>query len=108
MKNKSGAPVVIMRKQKKTRWWLHAITFAATGGMSAPLNAAVAARNASYNRDTRKLAEASAPADAEGVTTADTPAMSTEDMFYELAIRAGKTPERARRQARALARAHKK
>ena len=61
MKNKAGAPVVIVRKHKKTHWLLHAITFGVTGGMSAPLNAAVVARNATYNATTRKLAETPAP-----------------------------------------------
>lgn len=56
-RNKSGAPVVIVRKHKKTHWLAHALTFALTGGMSVPLNAAVVARNASYNATTRKLAE---------------------------------------------------
>ena len=60
MKNKSNAPVVITRKQRKTHWLLHAILFAFTGGMSAPVSAAVAAGNATYNSNTRKLAGQSA------------------------------------------------
>lgn len=60
-RNKSGAPVVIVRKHKKTHWLLHAVTFGLTGGLSAPLNAAVVARNASYNLTTRKLAEDAEP-----------------------------------------------
>ena len=60
--SKNTAPVVVTRKHKRTRWFWHAVTLGLTGGMSAPLNAAVAARNAGYNATTRKLAaEAEAP-----------------------------------------------
>jgi hypothetical protein len=61
MKNNSGAPVVITRKYKRTHWFWHAVTFGLTGGMSAPLNAAVAVHNASYNSGTRKLAASPDP-----------------------------------------------
>jgi hypothetical protein len=50
-------PVVIVRKDKRTRKGLHLLAFVATGGMSAPVTAARVAANAGYNARTRKLAK---------------------------------------------------
>jgi hypothetical protein len=51
----SKPKVVIIRKDKRHHKLGHLFLFAATGGMSAPLQAAQAARTASYNARTRKL-----------------------------------------------------
>jgi hypothetical protein len=53
MKNKTT--VVIVRKDKRHHMFGHLFLFTLTGGMSAPLQAAQAARTASYNARTRKL-----------------------------------------------------
>lgn len=54
-KNK-GAPVVIVRKDKRVNHkLLHAIAFAATGGASSLVTAAEVANHAAYNARTRKL-----------------------------------------------------
>lgn len=53
MKNKT--PVVIVRKDKRHHMFGHLFLFALTGGASAPLQAAQAARTANYNARTRKL-----------------------------------------------------
>jgi len=61
--SKRGAPVVIMRKDKRIRHkLLHAAAFAATGGASGIVTAAEAANHAGYNARTRKL-QAEAEAD---------------------------------------------
>jgi hypothetical protein len=53
---KRGAPVVIMRKDKRiSHKLLHAAAFAATGGASGIVTAAEAANHAGYNARTRKL-----------------------------------------------------
>jgi len=51
----SKPKVVIIRKDKRHHKIGHLFLFAATGGMSAPLQAAQAARTASYNARTRQL-----------------------------------------------------
>jgi hypothetical protein len=51
----SKPKVVIIRKDKRHHKLGHLFLFAATGGMSAPLQAAQAARTANYNARTRKL-----------------------------------------------------
>lgn len=65
--SKRGAPVVIMRKDKRIRHkLLHAAAFAATGGASGIVTAAEAANHAGYNVRTRKLqAEAGEPDETE-------------------------------------------
>jgi hypothetical protein len=65
--SKRGAPVVIMRKDKRIRHkLLHAAAFAATGGASGIVTAAEAANHAGYNARTRKLqAEAGDPDETE-------------------------------------------
>jgi hypothetical protein len=47
-----GNGVVHTRKVKKHHGLLHAITFAMTGGMSAPINAALIGKNLAYNGET--------------------------------------------------------
>jgi hypothetical protein len=65
--SKRGAPVVIMRKDKRVRQkLLHAAAFAATGGASGIVTAAEAANHAGYNARTRALqAEAEEPDETE-------------------------------------------
>jgi hypothetical protein len=65
-KNK-GAPVVIMRKDKRINHkLLHLFAFAATGGASGIVTAAEAANHAAYNARTRKLqAQAEEPEEPE-------------------------------------------
>jgi hypothetical protein len=54
--SKRGAPVVIMRKDKRIRHkLLHAAAFAATGGASGIVTVAEAANHVGYNARTRKL-----------------------------------------------------
>jgi hypothetical protein len=61
MGKKKGAPVVIVRKDKKLTKTGHALAFLLTGGTSSVYTAAKAATNAGYNARTRKLmAEAEA------------------------------------------------
>jgi hypothetical protein len=49
-------PVVIIRKDKRIRHkFLHAVAFAATGGVSGIVTAAEAANHAGYNARTRKM-----------------------------------------------------
>jgi hypothetical protein len=55
MRKKNRTPVVITRKDKRHHKLGHLFLFAATGGMSAPLQVAQAARTASYNARTRQL-----------------------------------------------------
>jgi hypothetical protein len=55
MRKKKGAPVVIVRKDKRLNKTGHLIAFALTGGTSAAYTAAKAATNAGYNARTRKL-----------------------------------------------------
>ena len=85
MTNQGNPPVTIARKHKRTRWLLHAITFAFTGGTSALPSAAVVAHNASYNRETRKLAEQAAPAaaDSSAPTVAEAPASAPAQTWRE-------------------------
>jgi hypothetical protein len=47
--------VVITRKAKHTRWFLHAAAFAMTGGASAIVSAPVIAETAAYNARTAKM-----------------------------------------------------
>jgi hypothetical protein len=65
MSRRRGAPVVIVRKDKKIKHKvLHAFAFAATGGLSGVVTATEAANQAAYRARTRKLqadAEAEAP-----------------------------------------------
>jgi hypothetical protein len=55
---KKNAPVVIVRKDKRLHKGWHLLAFMVTGGASAPVTAAKAATNTSYNARTRKLAAA--------------------------------------------------
>ena len=55
MGKKKGAPVVIVRKDKRLFKTGHLLAFAVTGGMSSAYTAAKAATNAGYNARTRKL-----------------------------------------------------
>ena len=66
MRKKKGAPVVIVRKDKRINHkLLHAVAFAATGGLSGVATAAEAANHAAYNARTRRLqAEAEGDDDA--------------------------------------------
>jgi hypothetical protein len=66
---KRGAPVVILRKDKKIRHkLLHLGAFAVTGGLSGVVTATEVANNAGYNARTRKL-----QAEAEEVETGTPP-----------------------------------
>jgi NhaP-type Na+/H+ or K+/H+ antiporter len=56
MARRRGAPVVIIRKDKRIKHkFLHTALFAATGGMSGIVTAAAVTSNAGYNARTRKL-----------------------------------------------------
>ncbi len=57
MRKKKGAPVVIVRKDKKLNKTGHLMAFALTGGVSSVYTATKAATNAGYNARTRKLME---------------------------------------------------
>jgi hypothetical protein len=57
-RKKKGAPVVIVRKDKRLNKLGHLTAFALTGGASGVYSAAKAATNAGYNARTRKLMEA--------------------------------------------------
>jgi len=73
MGKKRGAPVVIVRKDKRLHKGLHLFAFAATGGLSGVATAAKAATNAGYNARTRKLQEdaADSPAPPRGRRSRD-------------------------------------
>ena len=58
-RKKKGAPVVIVRMDKKLNKLGHLTAFALTGGMSGVYTAGKAATNAAYNARTRKLMEES-------------------------------------------------
>lgn len=60
-RKKKGAPVVIVRKDKRLSKLGHLTAFALTGGASSVVTAAKAATNAGYNARTRKLQEESEP-----------------------------------------------
>lgn len=79
-KNKRGAPVVIVRKDKRLGKIRHLTAFALTGGASSVYTAAKAATNAGYNARTRKLADAAEEQSDDAYTSAD----------HERALRAGR------------------
>jgi hypothetical protein len=62
-RKKKGAPVVIVRKDKRLNKTGHLLGFALTGGMSSVYTATKAATNAGYNARTRKLMEQAEDAD---------------------------------------------
>lgn len=56
-KSRRGAPVVIVRKDKRLHKGAHLVAFALTGGASGIVTAAKSGTNAAYNTRTRRLAE---------------------------------------------------
>jgi hypothetical protein len=69
-KKKKGAPVVIVRKDKRMHKLTHLGAFALTGGLSGVVTATRAAQIGAYNARTRKLAE-EADAGGGGFSEAD-------------------------------------
>jgi hypothetical protein len=83
-----SAQVVITRKSKKTRWLLHAVAFAATGGTSAIVSAPVIASTASYNARTERLVAENTPKPSKPVKPGK---LSAEDIAYMKAHTAGRS-----------------
>lgn len=76
-KAKKGAPVVIVRKDKRLHKGLHVAAFMLTGGTSGVVTAAKAGTNAAYNARTRELAGA-AEQEAQEAQQAEAPATTAD------------------------------
>jgi len=91
-RKKKGAPVVIVRKDKKLKKTGHLLAFMVTGGASSVYTATKAATNAGYNARTRKLMEQAEGAEetpqasqADSVPQADKAACPSCGAYYVLA-----------------------
>jgi len=85
-RKKKGAPVVIVRKDKKMHKLTHLAAFALTGGASSVVTATRAAQIAAYNARTRKLA-----AEADETGTDEIIAEASDSTLAEIARTGGPT-----------------
>ena len=100
-RKKKGAPVVIVRKDKRLKKVPNLIAFGLTGGLSGVYSATKAATNAGYNARTRKLMEAAEEAETDhDFTEAEHAAARERGREAMKQLRAMQAETLAQRQAR--------